>query len=151
MLESVISLSEEENLNNNASYSQDMTLDAKVDNKQEETFSSSSTSSTTQHYTKNPSRTSRDTDHVKARNTVTFEDKEDSNDSEKENHHESVSQQNSDISRTYENFTLARKEGRPIYAVRTNYRFVLHCYNTNTHPFFPAIKSPRCHHDICST
>ena len=106
MLESVISLSEEENLNNNASYSQDMTLDAKEDNnKQEETFSSSSTSCTTQHYTKNPSRTSRDTDHIKARNTVTFEDKEDSNDSEKENHHESVSQ-NSDISRTYENFTL---------------------------------------------
>ena len=126
-----------------------MTLDAKEDNKQEGTITTSS--STTQHYTKNPHRTSRDTDHVKPRNTVTFEEKEDSNDSEKENRHESVSQQNSDISRSYENFTLARKEGKPIYAVRANYRFVLQCYTTNTHPFFGVIKSPCCYHDIRST
>ena len=125
MLESVISLSEE-NFDNDESYSQTMTLEAKEDNKQEEIATS-----TTQHFTKNPNRTDRDTQHLKPKPSVTFENKDDSNDSEEENEHQSLSQQ--DSGRTYANFTLAKKEGRPIYAVRANYRYVLHNINTFYH------------------
>ena len=121
MLESVISLSEAENFNNNASYSQkDMTLEAKEDKREEETTPPS------QHFTKNSNRGSANTHHIKAKHTVSFEGKkdDDSEHEDNEKEHKTVSKQDSD--RTYQNFTLAKKEGRPIYAVRANYRFVLH-------------------------
>ena len=116
MLESVISLCEAENLNNNASHSEnDMTLEAKEDKREEET----TTPPSSQHFTKNPNRGN--TQHIKAKHHVSTKD----NDSEHDdNEHKPLGKQDSD--RVYENFTIARKEGRPIYAVRTNYRFVLH-------------------------
>lgn len=130
MLESVISLSEAENTNNSASPSLvDMTLEDKEDTKrhEEDRPTTSTSSSAPQHFAKNPNRAARNTHHIKAKRTQPTEEPEDSdNEYEDEivNKHRTLSQQNSD--RTYENFTLARKEGRPIYAVRANYRFVSH-------------------------
>ena len=136
MLDSVISLSEEENRNNNASHwQQNMTREAEDDKQEEETKTSN-----TQHFTKNPNLAPNYSHHIKEKNTKLTEDKNDNEikeGNEKGHQRKILSQQNSD--RTYEeDFTLARKKGRPIYAVRANYRFVLHkipfCYKSITQP-----------------
>ncbi len=150
MLESVILLSEAENINNNSSYLDTMTLETRdtkdknhsgrndIDDDdndndiyedvegptpkttlpQTQTMQPSAQTGTNQHFAKNPQLATRNTHHIKAKSGGPEPEKENTP-SKSQNSGRTVSPQNST---PYESFTLAKKEGRPIYVARASYR-----------------------------